>query len=235
MQQGYIKLYRCILDKGWHNSPEHVAAWVYILMRGNYKPTEVMINGKIVKLQPGQFVTSRKQMSVMTGVQESKIERILSLFESEQQIEQQKTTKNRVISIVNWEKYQASEQQIEQQMNNKRTTNEQQMNTDNKRKKERSKKEESNNIRPQSVSESVWSDFMVLRLAKRAPITQTVIDGISREAVKASITLETALATCCERGWQSFKAEWYLRENIKAQNNITSTPKVLFVGGYPVK
>lgn len=48
---------------------------------------------------------------------------------TEQQIEQQKSSKNRLISIANWIDYQDSEQQIEQQLNNDRTTTEQRLNT----------------------------------------------------------------------------------------------------------
>ncbi len=55
---------------------------------------------------------------------------ILFKFENiEQQIEQRKTTSNRLISILNWNEYQNTEQQTEQQLNNDRTTGEQQLNT----------------------------------------------------------------------------------------------------------
>jgi hypothetical protein len=50
-----------------------------------------------------------------------------------------------------------------------------------------------------------------VRKAKRAgPVTQTVLDGISREAQKAGITLQAAIEHCCLSGWQGFKADWYL-------------------------
>jgi uncharacterized protein YdaU (DUF1376 family) len=61
---------------------------------------------------------------------------------------------------------------------------------------------------PVGVSDSVWQDFVKHRKAKKAPVTQTVIDGIQREAGKAAWTLDAALAECVVRGWQSFKAEW---------------------------
>ena len=54
---------------------------------------------------------------------------MLKLFESEHQIEQQKTNKFTIITILSYDEYNKPEQQNEQQMNNKRTTNEQQMNT----------------------------------------------------------------------------------------------------------
>jgi hypothetical protein len=61
---------------------------------------------------------------------------------------------------------------------------------------------------PDGVVESVWADFQDLRKAKKAPVTQTAIEGIRREAEKAKMSLSDALAMCCERGWTGFKAEW---------------------------
>lgn len=143
MQEGYIKLHRCILDSGWARHPDYMAVWVYCLLRGNYKPADVVTKwGGVVKLEAGQFITSREQISLNTGVQESKVERILKHFKNEQQIEQQNRGKFRIISILNWRKYQVSEQENEQQVNNTRTTGEQQVNTDKKVKKEKKKKEE---------------------------------------------------------------------------------------------
>jgi len=44
---------------------------------------------------------------------------VLTFFEkTEQQIEQQKTTKNRLITILKWDTYQQTEQPGEQQANN---------------------------------------------------------------------------------------------------------------------
>lgn len=61
---------------------------------------------------------------------------------------------------------------------------------------------------PDGVSVQTWQDFQKLRKAKRAPLTDTALDGIRREADKAGLTMEQALATCCKRGWQGFDADW---------------------------
>lgn len=65
-------------------------------------------------------------------------------------------------------------------------------------------------LRPDDVSESLWSDFLAIRKAKRAPLTATALDGIKREAEKAGLHLVDAIAYCCEAGWQGFKADWYM-------------------------
>ena len=83
---------------------------------------------------------------------------------------------------------------------------------------ERPKKKRTSIARPDGVSEQVWNDFSALRNKRRAPITETALKGIQREAEKAGISLEAALSTCCERGWQGFKAEWYRREKLEQKN-----------------
>ena len=61
---------------------------------------------------------------------------------------------------------------------------------------------------PVGVADSVWQDWLTLRKAKKAAVTQTALNGIIKEAGKAGISLQAALETCCARGWTGFKAEW---------------------------
>jgi len=67
---------------------------------------------------------------------------------------------------------------------------------------------------PDGVSESVWQDFVKHRKAKKAQVTQTVIEGIRKEAHKAGWTLDAALTEVVIRNWQSFKAEWVADTNL---------------------
>jgi hypothetical protein len=130
-------------------------------------------------------VCSRNTLSLKTGINESKIQRILKVFESEQMIEQQMNSKYRMISISNWNKYQGSEQVNEQQMNSKRTADEQQMNTNNNNKNDKNEENEkkdkkeyntggdkspdiipdkrnrfSDIDKPENVDQQVWDDFV---------------------------------------------------------------------------
>lgn len=137
---GWVKLFRSLKNKGWYKKSDYVHLWVHLLIKCNHSEYEFMFNGENIKLKPGQFITGRKILNSETGINESKIERILNFFEkNEQQIEQQKSNKNRLITVLSWSDYQQSEQQIEQQLNNKRTTTEQQVNTYKNDKKEKNK------------------------------------------------------------------------------------------------
>jgi len=72
---------------------------------------------------------------------------------------------------------------------------------------------------PEGVTVMVWQDWLKLRKAKKAAVTQTAIDGIQREADKARVRLQTALETCCERGWTGFKAEW-MQSHVHQDKNM---------------
>jgi hypothetical protein len=143
-QEGWIRLHRKMLKKGWAKNPEYMHLWIHLLLFACYEDHEFLWENKIILIKRGQLITGRKSLSVNSGISESKVERILKCFESEQQIEQQKTNKFRLITIINYDQYQQSEQQNEQQVNNKRTTSEQQMDTYNELKnikKEKNKEE----------------------------------------------------------------------------------------------
>ncbi|KAF5031935.1 hypothetical protein DSECCO2_622550 [anaerobic digester metagenome] len=125
MAEGWIKLHRATLDNPVVcKDSDHLAVWVYLLMKVTHKEYDTVFNGERYTLKPGQQIFGRKGIAKDLSINESKVERILKSFKSEQQIEQQTTTKNRLISIVNWDTYQSYEQQNEQQLNNDRQTTE---------------------------------------------------------------------------------------------------------------
>ena len=51
-------------------------------------------------------------------------------------------------------------------------------------------------------------DFITHRKACKATITKTALDGFQREADKAGIPIQEAVAISIERGWRGFKASW---------------------------
>lgn len=67
-------------------------------------------------------------------------------------------------------------------------------------------------------------DYIALRKSHRAPITQTALKGIEREANNAGLSLEQALTICCERGWRGFRAEW-LHSAQPKPNRINTVPQ----------
>lgn len=103
--------------------------WVHLLLAANHRDRDELFGGKRITCRPGQFTTGRDQLAKKTGLHRSSIERLLQLLEIEQQIEQQKSNQNRLITIINWERYQNTEQQVEHQPSNDRATIEQRPST----------------------------------------------------------------------------------------------------------
>lgn len=126
---GWVRLFRSVQTKGWYKKQDYAHLWIHLLILASHSGYEAWLNGSPITLRPGQLITGRKKLSKETGISESKIDRILKLFKSEQQIEQQTFNTCRLISINNWAKYQKSEQQIEQQTNSGWTAGEQRVNT----------------------------------------------------------------------------------------------------------
>lgn len=119
---GFIKIDRAILDNPIVcKDSDYYAVWNYLLLNATHKEYAAVFQGEKIVLKPGQLITGREIIGKKFKIDPSKVQRILKTFENEQQIEQQTSNKNRLISIINWDKYQI--------LNNKTTTSEQQLNT----------------------------------------------------------------------------------------------------------
>lgn len=128
--KGWIKIHREILDNPIvMKDGDHLAVWVWLLLHATNKRRSVMFGGRQLYLKPGELTTGRKIIASELRISQSKVQRILKSFESEQQIEQRTDRQCRLISILNWDKYQKSGQRNEQRVNNDRTTSEQRLNT----------------------------------------------------------------------------------------------------------
>lgn len=180
---GWIKLHRQSLDNPIvMKDPDHLAIWIYLLLNATHKKRPAMFGGKKIMLEPGQLITGRKKIAEDVGVNEHKVFRVLNLFKTEQQIEQQSTRYGSLITIVAWNEYQDNEQQNEQQMSNKRATSEQQVSTIQECKNERSNNTIKDSIR--HVDEEPFSDIdKVITEWNKLPVSNIKIisHGSNRE------------------------------------------------------
>jgi hypothetical protein len=63
-------------------------------------------------------------------------------------------------------------------------------------------------LKVRGVDEQVAQDWLKVRKAKRAPLTQTALNDVIREADKAGLSLNRAVGICCRRSWTGFDASW---------------------------
>ena len=74
--------------------------------------------------------------------------------------------------------------------------------------------------RPDDIAEQTWADWLKLRKAKRAPVTQTVLNEARVESEKAGMPLEEFLRIWCRRGSQGLEAAW-----LKPDERKQSSPR----------
>lgn len=204
---GFAKSYR----SKWHHpifrDLLEAAIWAWMCDTAVWKDTSIRFNGEIVKLKRGQLVTSVRFISQGFRIGEQVTRTFMQNLENDGMTNTLPTHRGTIITICNYDKYQQNDNADNTLDNTQLTSSQHTANTNKKEvKKERTKEQIT---KPDSVSESVWFDFLALRRKKGAPVTQTAIDGITKEARKSGITLDAALSECCTRGWQSFKADWY--------------------------
>ena len=126
--EGWIKLHRKILDNPIVcKDGETFAIWIYLLLNATHKEIPALFKGKKITLKEGQLITGIISISKKLKINKDKVQRTLKCFEDDNQIEQQTSNKNRLISILNWNKYQEVDKQFDKQMINKCETNDKQL------------------------------------------------------------------------------------------------------------
>lgn len=174
-KNGWVKLHRKMLDNPIiMKDAEHLAVWMYLLLNATHAEYPALFKGKKIMLQPGQLITGRKSIASTLCVNESKVRRILDLFESDQQIDRQRSNQNTLISLKNWEKYQLCDQQIDQQMTNERPTDDQRPTTNKKNKNVKNVKNEIKYSDIPELNEAIL-EFIKFRKSIKKPMTDNAV------------------------------------------------------------
>jgi hypothetical protein len=115
MKSGWIKLHRSLLNWKWINNSNTLSVFIYLLLRANHQKNTY----KNTVVQIGSLVTGRKSIAKMTGLSEQKVRTALVNLQTTNEITIKTTNKYSVISINNWDKYQAINQQKNRKSTNK--------------------------------------------------------------------------------------------------------------------
>jgi len=110
--KGYIKLYRQIQDCWIWFADEKFSkaqAWVDLLMLANHADKKLYFNGEVMNIKRGQNLTSIRALSERWGWSKDSVSRFLKLLESDGMIEKICDTHRTLVTIVNYEVFQASE------------------------------------------------------------------------------------------------------------------------------
>ncbi len=101
-ENGFVKLFRKLVDWKYAQFPNAVALWVHILIRANWKDGYFMG----VPIPRGSFATSLQRLADETGMNVSTVRRWLKKFEDDKQIERIATQRCTIIKVSNYRDYQ---------------------------------------------------------------------------------------------------------------------------------
>ena len=107
---GWIKLYRSIRENWlWDDQPfDKRSAWIDILMMVNHKPRKTLLGNEIIEVDRGERVTSIRNLCERWGWSNTKVYNFLKLLEEDEMIEVKSDTKKTTVKVLNYEKYQGS-------------------------------------------------------------------------------------------------------------------------------
>lgn len=200
-------------------SPEEVG--VFVLLRDQYLTTEQPLQCSWIALALHPHCKNSVERVLGLFFRETEAGWVCDEFESMIEEYRSQSDKKRQNAQKRWNKAKndasamqtdASAMQLHQSA---MLTKNQEPITNNQEIKKNNKKKTTPVVKPGDVSQKTWDDFLVHRKQKKAPLTQTALDGIVREAEKANVSLDFAMRECCMRGWAGFMASWYLKDSHK--------------------
>jgi len=190
---------------------QEAAIWNWMFQTAVWKDTTIRMNDNLFDLKRGQLVTTIRFICKGFNISERATRTLVEKLKNHGMIDTRTDTRATIVTICNYDKFQVKKETpdtrvIEGVSNPRHTpdTNKNEVNKTNKLKEVI--------ITPDGVSNQVWEDFINLRKHKKAPLTNTALNAICKQAEKAGLTLEQALSECCTRGWQSFKADWVKKD-----------------------
>lgn len=120
---GFILLHRKITEWEWYQNPNTFRVFLHCLLMANF--TDGRFEGKEIKR--GQFVTSLPSLSAQTSLSIRQVRVALDHLILTGELTSKAYPKFRVITVVNYDKYQNNDRQIDSQMTGKRQADDSQM------------------------------------------------------------------------------------------------------------
>ena len=125
---GYIKIYRQMKNWGWYTDIPVKVLFLHLLLSANREAREW--NG--IKIEQGQLITSLEHLARDSGLTVQQVRTALKKLKSTQEATYKSTSRNTIITINNWDKFQLSNTNCNKQITNEQQTNNKQITTNKK-------------------------------------------------------------------------------------------------------
>jgi len=182
---GFITIDRVLMQHWCSSDPNFLAVWIWLLSDANWKDKKALINSRVVEIKRGQLIYGRNAFSAKCGVSISKLRKIINVLQKEGMIDQQKTNKYTIITIVKYEEYQG----VDQQNTNRTPTEHQQTTTpkqdkqSNKVNKRKKPKGSCQQVDAHKIIE-IWNDKGLGKLTEMPASRRQKINSRTKESLK---------------------------------------------------
>lgn len=138
MKEGFIKLFRQLLNWEWYTDIPVKVLFLHFLLKANHR----LGKWRGVEIYSGQFVTSIDHLAKETGLTVRQVRTALNKLKTTSEVTIKTTSRYSLISINNWDKWQTNDKQFDKQATNKRQTNDKQATTNKNEKNDKNEKNE---------------------------------------------------------------------------------------------
>lgn len=114
---GYIKLFRQIVNWEWYNDSQTLHLFLHLILKANHQ--ENSWQGQTI--QRGQLITGRLKLSKETGISQRSIRTCLTRLKATNEITTKTTSRFSLITIVNYEYYQSDTNKATNKTTNKQS------------------------------------------------------------------------------------------------------------------
>lgn len=115
----FVKIDRNMVSWRWFQTPATAHLWLYLVIRANIKPAAF----RTITVQRGQLVTSLQHLANDTGLTIQQVRTALKHLISTGEITDRASHGYRLITLLNYDKYQTVQQANQQVINRKSTDN----------------------------------------------------------------------------------------------------------------
>ena len=122
MQQGYIKLYRSLLEWDWFQDANTFRVFIYCLLKANREPKK----WQGIDIKQGQFITSYEKIASDLNIGVQSVRTSIKKLNLTGELTNKTTSRYSMITVKNWVRYQETNKQTNKQLTiNQQTTNNQ--------------------------------------------------------------------------------------------------------------
>lgn len=123
MSGTFIRLDRSLLKHRYFDNTNVLKVWLYCLMKASYKRRCHLVGSTTIELQVGQFIFGRDKAASELNMSVQTLRTIIKLFENDKKITIKPTSKFSIITVIDFDSYQITDDGSNQHNNHQITIN----------------------------------------------------------------------------------------------------------------